>query len=255
MPRPACGSCRCESSRPPTTAAAGARTWPRESSGPRITAPGSSTSASADRVLTARSPGRSGTPAARGGRRRRGRQQPRPMHALQEQDDLPGRIDRRDRRRRGGLEPPARVLLEHRELRGHRCAGRRDPVHRHRDGEPVQLRLRIWDGTSMATPHVAAAAALVLAYRPICTPDQVEHGSRRLRSVSPATPPATRGCTAPGSSTRQRRSRRSGRSSPGSADRYSCAIASSTSRREACHAGSSAATRPAMTDATRNSAS
>jgi serine protease len=32
-----------------------------------------------------------------------------------------------------------------------------------------------WNGTSMATPHIAAAAALVLAYRPACTPDQVEY--------------------------------------------------------------------------------
>jgi subtilisin family serine protease len=30
------------------------------------------------------------------------------------------------------------------------------------------------DGTSMATPHVSAAAALVLAKRPWCTPDEVE---------------------------------------------------------------------------------
>jgi subtilisin family serine protease len=29
-------------------------------------------------------------------------------------------------------------------------------------------------GTSMATPHVSAAAALVLARKPSCTPDQVE---------------------------------------------------------------------------------
>ena len=41
-------------------------------------------------------------------------------------------------------------------------------------GNPYNYGYASWSGTSMATPHVAAAAALVLAYRPTCTPDQVE---------------------------------------------------------------------------------
>lgn len=40
------------------------------------------------------------------------------------------------------------------------------------------------DGTSMATPHVSAAAALVLARRPSCTPDRVE---LRLKSTANTT--------------------------------------------------------------------
>ena len=47
-----------------------------------------------------------------------------------------------------------------------------------------------WDGTSMATPHVSAAAALVLAYRPSCTPDQVE---QRLESTAKRLPLNTSG--------------------------------------------------------------
>ncbi len=47
-----------------------------------------------------------------------------------------------------------------------------------------------WDGTSMATPHVSAAAALVLAYRPICTPGQVE---QRLESTARRLPLSTFG--------------------------------------------------------------
>jgi subtilisin family serine protease len=31
-----------------------------------------------------------------------------------------------------------------------------------------------WNGTSMATPHVAAAAAQIVQRRPYCTPDRVE---------------------------------------------------------------------------------
>lgn len=49
-----------------------------------------------------------------------------------------------------------------------------------------------WDGTSMATPHVAAAAALVLAYRPVCTPDQVES---RLETTAVRLPRYTAGDT------------------------------------------------------------
>jgi type VII secretion-associated serine protease mycosin len=49
-----------------------------------------------------------------------------------------------------------------------------------------------WDGTSMATPHIAAAAALVLAYRSTCTPDQVE---LRLESTARKLPLGTPGDT------------------------------------------------------------
>ena len=41
-------------------------------------------------------------------------------------------------------------------------------------GNPSSYGYASWSGTSMATPHVSAAAALVLAYRPTCTPDRVE---------------------------------------------------------------------------------
>jgi subtilisin family serine protease len=49
-----------------------------------------------------------------------------------------------------------------------------------------------WSGTSMATPHVAAAAALVLAYRPVCSPDQVES---RLETTAVRLPRYTAGDT------------------------------------------------------------
>jgi subtilisin family serine protease len=47
-----------------------------------------------------------------------------------------------------------------------------------------------WNGTSMATPHVAAAAALVLAKRPWCTPDRVE---ARLKATARRLPVGTAG--------------------------------------------------------------
>jgi serine protease len=49
-----------------------------------------------------------------------------------------------------------------------------------------------WSGTSMATPHVAAAAALLLAYRPVCNPTQVES---RLETTAVRLPRYTTGDT------------------------------------------------------------
>ncbi len=55
---------------------------------------------------------------------------------------------------------------------------------------PYSYGYATWDGTSMATPHVAAAAALLLAYRPACTPDQVES---RLEATAVRLPRNTTG--------------------------------------------------------------
>jgi subtilisin family serine protease len=46
------------------------------------------------------------------------------------------------------------------------------------------------NGTSMATPHVSAAAALVIARRPFCTPDRVE---ARLKATALRLPLGTAG--------------------------------------------------------------
>ena len=159
---------------------------------------------------------------------------------------------RRHRRRRGRLRVRQVVLLEHRHLRRHRRRRAPNILSTYPSAGPEGARgqapyapYMTMSGTSMATPHVAAAAALVLSRRPTCTPDQVERrSSRPPRSGSAATARNNNfgyGLIDPAKAVAGLRLLSAGLRAPRG---YSCAIASSTSSRDACHAGSSAATRP-----------
>jgi hypothetical protein len=73
------------------------------------------------------------------------------------------------------------------------------------------------------------------------------------RGFEPLTPSASRKCSPPELTARGRVIVATGCSDPCVVARYSVAMASSTSNRDARHAGSTAAMTPAIIDATRNS--
>ena len=121
----------------------------------------------ARRVGLCRGPGRH--------RRRHGRER-----LLQEHSELPGHVRVRDPGRAGRRvdDPDQRplVVLEHQPVRDDLGARERDLVDRSvRHRQPLRGPLPAKSGTSMATPGVAAAAALVKAKCPAYTPEQIRN--------------------------------------------------------------------------------
>jgi hypothetical protein len=97
------------------------------------------------------------------------------------------RVRARPRRRRGRRDEPRVAVLQHRRPHRHRGAGIERPLDAADDGVALSSRhaLRVLSGTSMATPHVAAAAALVAAHHPDWTPaDTKEHLRNRATKVA-----------------------------------------------------------------------
>ena len=173
--RPACGSCRCacstrRASASSSTVAAG------DHLGRRPRRPGHQPEPGRRTDRRARRP-RCSTPTVEGRDRARRRRATRPGG---QHGDLPGGVSRSDRGRRGRPEPVnTRSFSNTGVVRRHRGAGCRHPLDLVRRSGTATTQSD--DGTSMATPYAAAAAALVIGENPKLRPADVRRDARADR--------------------------------------------------------------------------